>query len=80
VTLMTARSACIGLLPAGVSTGIGAQVQRPLAVVVAAGMLIGPVLPAGGRAGPAGDVLGRRSCPMAPMVCALRSRLSAVDW
>src|SRR5262249_45660372 len=42
--LMTALSACIGLLPAAVSTGIGSQVQRPLAVVVVAGMLIGPVL------------------------------------
>jgi cobalt-zinc-cadmium resistance protein CzcA len=42
--LMTALSACIGLLPAAVSTGIGSQVQRPLAVVVVAGMLIGPIL------------------------------------
>src|SRR5262249_22310614 len=30
--------------PAAVSTGIGSQVQRPLAVVVVAGMLIGPVM------------------------------------
>ena len=28
--LMTALSACIGLLPAAISTGIGSQVQRPL--------------------------------------------------
>jgi len=42
--LMTALSACIGLLPAAVSTGIGAQVQRPLATVVVGGMLIGPLL------------------------------------
>jgi cobalt-zinc-cadmium resistance protein CzcA len=42
--LMTGLSACIGLLPAAVSTGIGSQVQRPPAVVVVAGMLIGPVL------------------------------------
>jgi len=42
--LMTALSACIGLLPAAVSTGIGSQVQRPLAVVVVAGMLIGPIM------------------------------------
>jgi Cu/Ag efflux pump CusA len=28
--LMTALSACIGLLPPAVSTGIGSQVQRPL--------------------------------------------------
>ena len=42
--LMTALSACIGLLPAALSTGIGSQVQRPLATVVVGGMLIGPVL------------------------------------
>jgi cobalt-zinc-cadmium resistance protein CzcA len=42
--LMTALSACIGLFPAAISTGIGSQVQRPLAVVVVAGMLIGPVM------------------------------------
>jgi cobalt-zinc-cadmium resistance protein CzcA len=42
--LMTALSACIGLLPAALSTGIGSQVQRPLAVVVVAGMLIGPIM------------------------------------
>jgi cobalt-zinc-cadmium resistance protein CzcA len=40
--LMTAMSACIGLLPAAMSTGIGSQVQRPLATVVVGGMLIGP--------------------------------------
>jgi cobalt-zinc-cadmium resistance protein CzcA len=42
--LMTAMSACIGLLPAALSTGIGSQVQRPLASVVVGGMLIGPVI------------------------------------
>src|SRR5262252_7404570 len=42
--LMTALSACIGLLPAAVSTGIGSQVQRPLAAVVVGGMFIGPIL------------------------------------
>jgi len=42
--LMTALSACIGLLPAALSTGIGSQVQRPLATVVVGGMLIGPIL------------------------------------
>ena len=42
--LMTAFSACIGLLPAAVSTGLGSQVQRPLAAVVVGGMLIGPVM------------------------------------
>ena len=42
--LMTAMSACIGLLPAAISAGIGSQVQRPLATVVVGGMLIGPVM------------------------------------
>jgi len=42
--LMTALSACIGLFPAALSTGIGSQVQRPLATVVVGGMLIGPLM------------------------------------
>jgi cobalt-zinc-cadmium resistance protein CzcA len=42
--LMTALSACIGLLRAAISRGIGSEVQRPLATVVVGGMLIGPVL------------------------------------
>jgi cobalt-zinc-cadmium resistance protein CzcA len=42
--LMTALSACIGLLPAAMSNGIGSQVQKPLATVVVGGMLVGPVL------------------------------------
>jgi cobalt-zinc-cadmium resistance protein CzcA len=42
--LMTSLSACIGLLPAAISTGIGSQVQRPLATVIVGGMLIGPVM------------------------------------
>ncbi|MGA8650900.1 MAG: efflux RND transporter permease subunit, partial [Xanthobacteraceae bacterium] len=42
--LMTALSACIGLLPAAVSSGIGSQVQRPLATVVVGGMLVGPII------------------------------------
>ena len=42
--LMTSLSACIGLLPAAVSTGIGSQVQRPLATVVVGGMLLVPML------------------------------------
>jgi cobalt-zinc-cadmium resistance protein CzcA len=41
---MMALSACIGLLPAAISTGIGSQVQRPLATVVVGGMLIGPIM------------------------------------
>jgi heavy metal efflux system protein len=32
------------LLPAALSSGIGSQVQRPLAAVIVGGMLIGPVL------------------------------------
>ena len=42
--LMTGLCACIGLLPAALSTGIGSQVQRPLATVVVGGMLIGPIM------------------------------------
>jgi heavy metal efflux system protein len=42
--LMTALSACIGLLPAAVSSGIGSQVQRPLATVVVGGMFLGPIM------------------------------------
>jgi cobalt-zinc-cadmium resistance protein CzcA len=42
--LMTALSACIGLLPAAISHGIGSEVQRPLATVVVGGMLIGPIM------------------------------------
>jgi heavy metal efflux system protein len=42
--LMMALSACLGLLPAAISTGIGSQVQRPLATVVVGGMLIGPIM------------------------------------
>ena len=42
--VMTAMSACIGLLPAAISTGIGSQVQRPLATVVVGGMLLAPIL------------------------------------
>jgi heavy metal efflux system protein len=42
--LMTSLSACIGLLPAAISHGIGSQVQRPLATVIVGGMLVGPVM------------------------------------
>jgi cobalt-zinc-cadmium resistance protein CzcA len=37
--MMTALTAVLGLLPAALSTKIGAQTQRPLAVVVVGGML-----------------------------------------
>jgi len=42
--LMMTLSACIGLLPAAISTGIGSQVQRPLATVIVGGMLVGPLM------------------------------------
>jgi heavy metal efflux system protein len=42
--LMTSFSACIGLVPAAISTGIGSQVQRPLATVIVGGMLAGPIM------------------------------------
>jgi len=40
---MTGLSACIGLVPAAISTGIGSQVQQPLACVVVGGMLLSPI-------------------------------------
>jgi cobalt-zinc-cadmium resistance protein CzcA len=40
--LMTCAVAGIGLLPAAWSTGIGSQVQKPLALVVVAGMALAP--------------------------------------
>jgi cobalt-zinc-cadmium resistance protein CzcA len=42
--MMTCVVACVGLLPAAFSTGIGSQVQRPLALVVVGGILLAPVL------------------------------------
>lgn len=42
--MMTCCAACVGLLPAAFSTAIGAQVQRPLALVVVGGILLAPVL------------------------------------
>ena len=42
--LMTGLCACIGLFPAAISTGIGSQVQRPLATVIVGGMLVGPIM------------------------------------
>jgi heavy metal efflux system protein len=42
--LMVSMSACVGLLPAALSRGIGSQVQRPLATVIVGGMFLGPVL------------------------------------
>ena len=40
---MTGLSACIGLVPAALSTGIGSQVQQPLATVIVGGMLLSPI-------------------------------------
>jgi cobalt-zinc-cadmium resistance protein CzcA len=42
--MMTSLSACIGLFPAAISSGIGSQVQRPLATVIVGGMLVGPIM------------------------------------
>jgi len=42
--IMTCIVACVGLVPAALSSGIGSQVQRPLAVVVVGGMLLTPLL------------------------------------
>jgi cobalt-zinc-cadmium resistance protein CzcA len=41
---MTTLSACIGLLPAAIATGIGSQTQRPLATVIVGGMFLAPAL------------------------------------
>ncbi|MBV8739736.1 MAG: efflux RND transporter permease subunit [Alphaproteobacteria bacterium] len=42
--VMTCAAACVGLLPAAISTAIGSQVQKPLALVVVGGILLAPVL------------------------------------
>jgi cobalt-zinc-cadmium resistance protein CzcA len=42
--IMTCTVACVGLVPAALSSSIGAQVQRPLAIVVVGGMLLAPAL------------------------------------
>jgi heavy metal efflux system protein len=42
--LMTCIAACVGLFPAAISTGIGAQVQKPLAIVVVGGSFLAPIL------------------------------------
>jgi heavy metal efflux system protein len=42
--LMTCVIAGVGLLPAAISTGIGSQVQKPLAVVVVGGMMLAPAV------------------------------------
>jgi cobalt-zinc-cadmium resistance protein CzcA len=42
--MMTATVAVLGLLPASLSTGIGSDVQRPLATVIVYGLLCGTIL------------------------------------
>lgn len=42
--LMTCVIAGVGLFPAALSTGIGSQVQKPLAVVVVGGMMLAPIV------------------------------------
>ena len=42
--IMTCVIAGVGLLPAALSSGIGSQVQKPLAVVVVSGMALAPLL------------------------------------
>ena len=42
--LMTCVIAGVGLLPAAMSTGIGSQVQKPLAIVVVGGMTLAPIV------------------------------------
>ncbi|KAF0242204.1 MAG: CzcA family heavy metal efflux, partial [Chitinophagaceae bacterium] len=37
--VMTAVMAAIGLLPAAISTGIGSETQKPLAIVVIGGLI-----------------------------------------
>lgn len=42
--VMTAMMAAIGLLPAAISTGIGSETQKPLAVVIIGGLITATVL------------------------------------
>ena len=42
--LMTCVGSFVGLFPAAVSTGIGSQVQKPLALVVVSGITLAPIL------------------------------------
>jgi len=42
--MMTATVAVLGLLPASISTGIGSDIQRPLATVIVYGLLCGTIL------------------------------------
>jgi cobalt-zinc-cadmium resistance protein CzcA len=42
--VMTALMAAIGLLPAAMSTGIGSETQKPLAIVVIGGLITSTIL------------------------------------
>ena len=42
--LMTATVAILGLLPASLATGIGSDVQRPLATVIVYGLLFSTII------------------------------------
>ena len=42
--VMTALMASIGLLPAAISTGIGSESQKPLAIVIIGGLITATVL------------------------------------
>ena len=42
--LMGGLIASVGLLPASIAHGVGSQVQKPLAIVVVGGMLIGTAI------------------------------------
>ncbi len=42
--VMTALMAAIGLIPAAISTGIGSETQKPLAIVVIGGLVTATIL------------------------------------
>jgi len=42
--MMTATVAILGLMPASLATGIGSDVQRPLATVIVYGLLAGTII------------------------------------
>jgi cobalt-zinc-cadmium resistance protein CzcA len=42
--MMTASVAILGLLPASIATGIGSDVQRPLATVIVYGLFAGTII------------------------------------
>ena len=42
--LMTATVAVLGLLPASMATGVGSDVQRPLATVIVYGLLFSTII------------------------------------